>query len=594
MKLKIEKYLKKIQSNELLMAILLAAISFSSMCFQDFVLAYNIYSWLILFALVVIFYKALPKEVDKKYKKHVIIISFILSFLMLCGRILYTFKNNPYESFWRELFHLKSILYILGNFNILYVILINTIPPLCKLDIKKVVKATKLENKSKLVFWGSFIFILLGWLPYFLSYFPGVVSPDSISELSQISGLKALSDHHTIAHILFVSIPYSIGMKLFHKANFAVALASVTQMVIFAAIFSYFIKFLYDRKIKNWLLVLIAIYFSVMPIFGFHSITMWKDVLFSGFFLLFTIQVVKLYEKKEITLKNSISFIIISLLTVFFRNNAIYMYMVFAILALFFFKKYYKTLLIIFVIVFGIYYGVKGPVFDYFHILKSSSSEYIGMPLQQIGRMSYKNVKFTKEEKDLINKLMPIKDMKKSYNPEVSDGIKFNKKYNASVFDAHKLTYLKLWLKLVIKHPAVASEAYLISTLGYWYPGVFHGAIASEIYKNDLNIYMVPQGSAKVVTMTKKISDSNVPILSMIYSIGLCFWAIALSIYICVQRKGMKSLLVYVPIFGIWLTMLIASPAFAEYRYVLGAFTTLPLLLLYPFMPNERRIENVK
>ena len=71
----------------------------------------------------------------------------------------------------------------------------------------------------------------------------------------------------------------------------------------------------------------------------------------------------------------------------------------------------------------------------------------------------------------------------------------------------------------------------------------------------------------------------------MTWSIGLCFWIIALFSFIAVKKaKDIKAIYLYVPVIGIWLTMMIASPVFAEFRYVYGAFTCLPLLIIFPYL----------
>lgn len=582
--------IKKIIKNEYFLAVLMAIISYVTMCKQDSLISYNLHSWLILCLLLIVFKKSLNIKEKKKYNKHIIIMALIFSFLILSGRILYAFQSNPYESFWRELFQFKSLIYLFGNFNIIYCILINIIPKLCELNNNRLMNNNN-SLKPRTVFLISFIIILLAWIPYFLSYYPATITADSVGELSQIvDNFTHISNHHPVIHLIFIAIPFKIGMGLFHNINFAVALSTITQMIILAAIFAYLIKFLYNHKTNRLILIIVTLYFALVPMHGYYSIVMWKDVIFAGCLLLLTIQTVKLYEKKEITVKNSISFIIISILTVLFRNNAIYMYFVYVFLAFVFFRKSYKQLIIIFGIVFGTYFIINGPVYNYFNVTRSASSEYIAMPMQQIGRMAFKNVEFNQEEKKLLNKLMPLEEMKKNYNPQVSDGIKFNKNYNAKIFDNNKFTYFKLWLQLIIKHPGIAGEAYLTSTLGYWYPGVMYWSVANNIEENALGIYPSPKINNRVIDFTKEIENRDYPIVNITWSIGVCFWILALSVYVCKQKKGWKSLYVYVPVFGIWLTMLIASPVYAEFRYVYGAFTCLPLLLVYPFMENNKKV----
>ena len=80
------------------------------------------------------------------------------------------------------------------------------------------------------------------------------------------------------------------------------------------------------------------------------------------------------------------------------------------------------------------------------------------------------------------------------------------------------------------------------------------------------------------------IEKRGVPILNIEWSIGLCFWLILVFAILTVKKLGKKALYIYVPVFGIWLTMMAASPVYAEFRYVYGAFTCLPLLMLIPYM----------
>ena len=48
-------------------------------------------------------------------------------------------------------------------------------------------------------------------------------------------------------------------------------------------------------------------------------------------------------------------------------------------------------------------------------------------------------------------------------------------------------------------------------------------------------------------------------------------------------------MIIYIPVIGIWLSLLVAAPVFAEYRYMYSFVTTLPLLLLVPKMKIEKK-----
>ena len=584
--------IKLILTNKVFLSVIMACLTYYVVCMTGVIKTYDVVSWLVFFCLIILYLKT--DFLDKKMKKETIIFSILFAFIIVFGGIAYDLQENAELSVFKELLTFKSLIKFIGIFNLLFVILKNVLPKLYDFSLDN--KKSKIK-KSWVVFIISFIVILLAWLPYFLTFFPGTLSPDSFLELDIIvNNFSSISDHHPVLHVLFIALPYNIGFKLFGSMIAGIALATVSQMIILASIFSSLIVFLHNRKVNDFILLIITLFYAVVPMHGYYSIVMWKDVIFSGLLLLLTMQLVKIVEKEKkqkLKFKNIIGFIVVSILCVFFRNNAIYMYVILAIITFIIFKKHWKVFAAGFCIVFGVYFIVKGPIFNYFNVKKSASAEYIGMPLQQIGRMAFKNVQFTKDEKELIDKLIPVETMAVSYNPRVSDGIKFNDSYYGDVFDDNKIEYLKLYLNLVKKYPSIALEAYSISTLGYWYPGVEYWSVANNIWENDYGIDTQSKTSDSVKNFLTDLESRSTPVLNIEWSIGLCFWIILIFGTISVKKNGLKGLYPFVAVFGIWLTMMVASPVFGEFRYVYGAYTCLPLLMLCPYL-NLRNHPNKK
>ena len=578
----------KLFKDKNILTIIMACFSYSSICLMGIIETYNPFSWLIFGIICLLFYKTNIQE--KKYRKEIIIMSIIYSILLIFGKIVYTFQFNKTANVFSIFFSFKTFIKLLGTFNFIFILLMNIYPKIYNFKLNK-----KNSFTNKKIFWGSFIFIFICWLPYFLKYYPGVLTPDSLSEIDIIfNNFSHISDHHPIIHTLFISLPFNIGYKIFHSANLGVTLYSLIQMIIMDLIFSYFLTFLNERKVNKKILILTILFYAIMPVHPIYSISMWKDVIFSGLILLLSIETLKLLENKNINFKSMISFIIISILCIFFRNNGVYMYLLLIIFSLIIFKDKRKIFIIAFTIVLGTYAFVKGPVFTHFGVEKTESAEYIGMPLQQIGRMAFKNIEFTEYEKKEINKLIPIEILKDAYNPQFSDGIKFNPNYKDEVFDNNKFKYFKIWLNLVIKHPSIALEAHANSTLGYWYPGVSYSCFSTSLYPNDFGIYRDQKLPSIFDTYFKYVGTKKIPILNMVWSIGLCFWIIFLFGYITLKKKGFKYLYVFIPVIGVWITMLIASPVFAEFRYIYCAYITLPLLLLMPYLDKNNKKDRRK
>lgn len=582
---KIKTFLDK--WGKIFLDIVIATVTYLALYSKGMFSATDVQSWLIYFVLIGVFVRTDFRK--NKYKKNCIAFSGIFSFMMIIGEVmyenLYSFGNN-----FKLLVQPINLLYFLGIFNIFYLLFTWTLPYLLELKISQNINA---PQKANLIFVLSAIIILLCQMPYFLNFYPGLLSNDSINQLEIIlDGFSNISDHHPVLHTIFIAIPYCIGFGLSNSIETGVAFSTFTQMICLSLTFAYLIKFLYERNVNKLALIMIVLFYAFLPVFGYYSVTMWKDVMFGGFLLLLTIETVKLVEKKEeddLKLKELFRFILVSLLCVFFRNNAIYMYMILVLATFLLPKRFWKKILACMFFVIAFYFVIKGPIFDALHIKKSSSAEYIGMPLQQIGRMAYKEVEFTDEDAKLLNELIPIEELKKTYNPKLSDGIKFNSKFNVDVFNNNKLEYLKLYVSLVLKHPEIAAEAYLISTLGYWYPGVVHWTVTTEIAENNIGLTTNPITTPLLDKIIRALGSRSARILTITWSIALCFWIILIFGYITKKRKGLKYIYAFVPVFGIWATMLLASPVYGEFRYIFGAYTCLPLFVILPFLVSKEK-----
>ena len=84
-----------------------------------------------------------------------------------------------------------------------------------------------LSRKQKLLCYFGLLFC---WLFWFLYQFPGVLTPDSISQFSQATGLIPFSNHHPILHTLLFSLFYHIGFFLTGSINTGSPNNSINKM----------------------------------------------------------------------------------------------------------------------------------------------------------------------------------------------------------------------------------------------------------------------------------------------------------------------------------------------------------------------------
>ncbi len=553
---------------------LLSFLTYVSLIKMDIIVSYNVLSFLLFVIIFIIYRNSLLK--NNNYVNITLIFSIIFSLLSIIGMDMYAYYNVYNIDIWDKIFCLRSVIYLLGLIPLYYSILYYVINFLCSYDNKN---DEKYNNKIFVVI--CMLLMLSVWSIYLLNYYPGTLSPDSIGEYSMfVNGLHITSDHHPVLHILYMALFYNIGFKIFGTPNVGVLFVTLSQMIIMASIFTYSLVFLRKRNCPKLLTYILLIFYAFSSITGYYSIVMWKDVLFAGVTLLLTIECFKLYEKRNnLKFKNLISFLIVSLIFVFLRNNAIYAYFILALIILIIFKKYFKQFAVMFVLVFSVFIFVKGPVFKWCGIQKSSSAEYIGMPLQQVSRIITKNEKLTNNQYLQIEKLIPVSIIPSVYNPIVSDGIKFNKNFNIDAFNDDKISYLKLYSDIIIEHFQTAMEAYFISTLGYWYPNVVYWSVANNVYENNFGIYLDPKTNENINNIIVEGEKRTLPLFGMQWSIGLCVWTIAVLTVCFIKKNKFIAITSFLPCITIWITMLLASPVWGEFRYVYGLFTSLPFLI---------------
>ena len=281
----------------------------------------------------------------------------------------------------------------------------------------------------------------------------------------------------------------------------------------------------------------------------------------------------------------------------FFRNNGVYAMILTFPFVLIAFRKYYKQILIIFLIPIILYKVITGPIYDLTGIKQGSTKEALSIPLQQFARlMSYKQEELSEEQKTKIRQYLPIENFEKLYNPVFSDPIKAQ--FSEEGFEKDKIGLVKLYLELTIDFPIETVKSFILGSYGYYYPntvgwGVYTG-VNTEQFKEYDKYRFESKPIVKIETLDKInefINTRDFPIVSMFVSVGFIFWMILACMIYIIYQKQYKKLIIFLPVLFVWLTAL-ASPVFCEARYVYSMFTCLPLFIAISITSKqENKIE---
>lgn len=426
--------------------------------------------------------------------------------------------------------------------------------------------------------------LCLAYLPVFMAYYPGLFAYDVDTQIPQY--LEGYSKHHNLIHTLYLHFfYYYIGGNLLNSYTAGIAWASVVQMMIFSAMISYVHTFLRKVQVNVKVRILLIALSALLPFFSVLSISMTKDVFFTGFtgMLFVGFHYWDLNEDYYNKIINRAIYIVSVMGTILFRNNGIYA-VLFALIAgmiLFVFKKRsYKFLICTMV---GMVFAtiISSGMAKALSAVNGSQNEILSVPYQQLAYV-YHQEKLTGEEKSEIESFLP--DVNK-YKPYISDPIKAN-----AQGAYHKKQLVLFYLKLFAKYPVDYVEAFLLNNMGYFYIG---DTTHAEIYGADLEErsgYLLTDTKegfgvehrsyfGKLENLYEKLFSANqyqkILPLAAFCSPAVYFWIIILLVFYAFDLK--KQCWIQIAfLFGLILTIL-AGPC-SLIRYALPYIVCIPVL----------------
>lgn len=455
------------------------------------------------------------------------------------------------------------------------------------------IKEPPVENWA--VFLCSFLIILVCWMPYYLTYFPGILSNDSVWQMDQILGIRPYSNHHPFTHTMIIKCVYTIGHAVFGTVSGGIATYTFFQMTVMALIFSYLIVTIYRHGAKTgWCIALLA-YFALVPFHAMYSITMWKDILFGGAVLLFVISIWKLlikYRSGESIWTTLPMFAVTGIFVSLLRSNGFLAFLLCIPVAVVMLRKQWLPVLASAIVSVIVVLTVLGPVMSAFKVIPVDTVEALSIPLQHISRIIADEKPLTEEQTELIEKLAPVEEIKEAYASYISDPVKnLIRRYgNQEAFSVHKWDYIKLWVSLALKYPGEILKAQADQTYGYWYPDVQYWNVWNYIVENDFGITGTPLIGDPLYTIVRAAAFSykHIPLYGTLWSIGLNMLAVFALGAVCIVKRKPWLLAAFLPTAAVFLTLMISTPVYAEFRYIYCLFTTLPFLASVTFLTPKR------
>nr|WP_275433498.1 DUF6020 family protein [Priestia flexa] len=422
-------------------------------------------------------------------------------------------------------------------------------------------------NKYK---WIIGICILAMSAFYWLAFFPGGMTPDSLAQWEQ-AHTREFNDWHPIMITWLIMILTQIWD---HPG-----MITIVQILVVSSIYLYTFHFLIKKQVPPIVLGILTLLVLLIPSFLIFSIVIWKDILYSAFLLFFTVNIARVYLSNGafIQSKYGIFMLLLSSFGVaFFRHNGFPVFVITFLCLIVLFRKYWKRLVPLFLVIFILQRIITGPVFNWLDVKPSDPNEALSIPTQQIANIIVNDGEMSKSEREYFNNVLPIELWKEKYNPYKSDPIKFTWEYYDREFIFQDLgLYFKNYMSIVIKNPYLAMEGFLKQTALVWQTTPFEDGytdtyVTNVYYGNKFGLENTVVSPLITNTAKAYLEVFKSPSLFFLWKPAFYHCVILLFSLFFIARKGITSSIVLFPWLLNTLSVLAALPA-QDFRYLLAS-----------------------
>lgn len=568
----------------------------------------------LMIALLLIFWKLERKTLAKRYR-NCIAIGCALFAILLTTSASFEFGSGLYLIFGGGRYLVRAIIKSLGYFLLLYessrFVLTSGLVGWMKKRSGKIGVWFFDGRRSK---WKTMGLLFLCWIPYFVICYPGNMTLDAKDEISQAFQRKqdswsyytvvhenendnAIMEHHPVLYTCFIG-GGAIWGEMVGNINLGIALCSLVQLLAALAVITYLLCIMAKRKIPVFFLNISLLFFALFPIFPMYAVTLTKDMPFATVMLWMVLEFVQFrYALREqegtgphgVKL-HGILYAVAAVLFCLLRNNGVYILLL-ALPFLFFCLKRRPFRLRVIVL-------TCVPIFVYFVIFskivlplceieKGSVREMLCVPFQQTARYisEWGTEGMTEEDIQVIGTIMniggDISVLKDRYNPTYADPVKVY--YNKMATNEDLLSYIRVWAKMVLRHPGTAVAAtlhsnYILTSGSPCEKLVYVNQV--ETYKDQPNWYGIKENE-----YAKKLRENiegsleklaALPLVGLLFSLGFYDWLIVFAILVMIARRQYEELMV--PIFFVMCIATCILGPIIYMRYALPWIMGIPLV----------------
>ncbi|MEG1755423.1 MAG: DUF6020 family protein [Clostridia bacterium] len=555
-------------------------------------LAFGLFYWLI---------RCAVKRLNIRLLSFSLVGAYVLSLALVIGRAIFveSHVSLTVSNVLLSLFFALAFTPVLTSLLILFLHGV----PRANYDMRQL----KMENtrwnpagwKRSTVFFTVWGILLLFWLPCYLGYFPGIWGYDMYSQNHQAL-THAYNTYQPLLHTLLFQGCYQLGVTVFGTGTGGVAVFTTVQTLILSGSLAGVTTYLVKRLNVPFVISIVAVgFYALMPFHAILAVSSTKDTVFSGLFLLCLLQLYDICMDPVSFFKSPgriLLYLGTVLLSCLMRNNMIYAFAVMLPIVVLGVqqKRFWIAVLLAGSLVLS--FAGKDLLSRALSATDGPRIEMLSVPIQQLAR-AYNNHtdELSDVDKQEIFEYLPEKVVQ-NYYPLLADPIK----ENATIGDGatSMLGFLKVWGKHLPTYLNDYTDAFLLMTLGYWYPdGNLHAHIYdcyNEPEAEEILGYMFTGFIENINADVKKQSlwrgaesyyqwfahennHEKIPVIAWLFNPGFYCWVLFLAVLTLLYFKQYRLALPLALPYGVWMTLLLGPCVIVRYAYPIMA--CFPLLL---------------
>ncbi len=453
-------------------------------------------------------------------------------------------------------------------------------------------------NTQNLLLW---LILMAFYLIVLLAVYPGFFVYDAQDELVMVE-TRHFTTHHPLFHVLLLGGIVKGVEHLTGSYNLGIFIYSLLQMAVMAATIVYMLQYLCRKGIRRWIRLAAVAFFALCPTIVMFVLCTAKDSFFTALLMLTTISVLEYFADPEVfwsSRRRRMTLYLSALGMMLFRHNGVYALLVFMPFLFYWSKGQRRRMLRLWAGIFISFFVINGLLTFSLQASHEENQEMLTVPIQQLARTYiYDGDSFTEEEEEAMLALMPKEDWKR-YTPKLSDPVKVH--FNNSVFAANKGKYVSLWIRKGLRHPMTYLNAWFMTSYGYWYNGAvldcYRGNTVFTFTYKDSSYFgyeteqpgerhsLIPWLNELYREFSLETWPQKLPVVRLFFSPGVMFWLMIFSLFYCIDRKNYVPCKALLPVFLVWLTVLLGPCTLV--RYVVILWFLAPLFLAFLF--NEER-----